>query len=236
MKAVTIPLLPCADIGEAVSFYEALGFRRTYGQVKPNPYAVVELGEIGIHLFGIDGFDPAESYGSTVILVDDPDTLYADFAAGFKARFGKLVVTGIPRILRPRKRQGTVRGFTVVDPGGNWLRIAKLGSSEEGEAEQSTGLPRVVLNAARLADAHGDDASALRLLQNGLVRFPEAEALERVRALLYLSELLIRTGHREDAENALAQVLETDLSADDLRSVSAELDHIRELVSLTGDE
>jgi len=81
MKAVTIPLLPCADIGEAVSFYEALGFRRTYGQVKPNPYAVVELGEIGIHLFGFDGFDPAESYGSTVILVDDPDTLYADFAA-----------------------------------------------------------------------------------------------------------------------------------------------------------
>jgi len=80
-------------------------------------------------------------------------------------------VTGIPRILRPRKRQGTVRGFNVVDPGGNWLRIAKLGSSEEGEAEQSTGLPRVVLNAARLADAHGDDASALRLLQNGLVRF-----------------------------------------------------------------
>lgn len=57
-----------------------------------------------------------------------------------------------------------------------------------------------------------------------------------MRALLYLSELLIRTGHREDAENALAQVLETDLSADDLRSVSAELDHIRELVSLTGDE
>ncbi|MFN2486902.1 MAG: VOC family protein, partial [Acidimicrobiia bacterium] len=57
-----------SDIGEAVSFYEALGFRRTYGQVKPNPYVVVELGEIGIHHFGIDGFDPAESYGSTVIL------------------------------------------------------------------------------------------------------------------------------------------------------------------------
>lgn len=45
MKAVTIPLLPCADIDEAVSFYEALGFRRTYRQVRPNPYAVVELGE-----------------------------------------------------------------------------------------------------------------------------------------------------------------------------------------------
>lgn len=47
-----------------------------------------------------------------------------------------------------------------------------------------------------------------------------------MRALLYLSELSIRTGHREDAKNVLAQVFETDLSADDLKSISAELDHV----------
>ena len=205
MKAVTIPLLPCADIDEAVAFYGALGFRRTYRQIRPNPHAVVELGEIGIHLFGMNGFNPADSYGSTIILVEDPDALYAQFAAGFRAKFGKLLVTGIPRILRPRKRQGTVRGFTVVDPGGNWLRIALLGSSEEAEAEDSTGLERVIRNAGRLADAHGDNAGGLRLLQNGLLRFPEADALERVRALLYVSELSVRTGQRDDAEIVLAQ-------------------------------
>ena len=137
MKAVTIPLLPC-DIDEAVAFYEALGFRRTYRQIRPNPHAVVELGEIGIHLFGMNGFNPADSYGSTIILVEDPDALYAQFAAAFRAKFGKLLVTGISWILRSRKRQGTVRGFTVVDPGGIWLRIARLGSSEEAEAEEST--------------------------------------------------------------------------------------------------
>ena len=36
------PLLPCRDIGEAIAFYEALGFERTYRQVRPNPHAVVE--------------------------------------------------------------------------------------------------------------------------------------------------------------------------------------------------
>ena len=236
MKAVTIPLLPCADIDEAVSFYEALGFRRTYRQIRPNPHAVVELGEIGIHLFGMNGFNPADSYGSTIILVEDPDALYAQFAAGFRAKFGKLLVAGIPRILRPRKRQGTVRGFTVVDPGGNWLRIAQLGSSEEAEAEEeSTGLERVIRNAGRLADSKGDSAGGLRLLQNGLLRFPEADTLERVRALLYVSELSIRTGQRSDAENALAQALEIDLSAEDLKSISAELDHVRELL-LSGED
>lgn len=30
-------------------------------------------------------------------------------------------MASIPRILRPRKRYGIVSGFTVIDPGGNWL-------------------------------------------------------------------------------------------------------------------
>jgi len=45
------PLLPCRDIDEAIAFYEALGFERTYRQVRPNPSAVVERGQMGIHLF-----------------------------------------------------------------------------------------------------------------------------------------------------------------------------------------
>ncbi|CAN5225786.1 hypothetical protein BH18ACT5_BH18ACT5_18230 [soil metagenome] len=37
MRAVTIPLLPCADIDESARFYEALGFSRTYRQCAPTP-------------------------------------------------------------------------------------------------------------------------------------------------------------------------------------------------------
>ena len=61
----TYPILPCQDLDESVSFYETLGFKRTYRQIRPNPSAVVALEDIHIHLFGMDGFNPADSYHSS---------------------------------------------------------------------------------------------------------------------------------------------------------------------------
>ncbi len=49
----TYPLLPCGNLDESISFYETLGFRKTYRQIRPNPHAVVALEEIQIHLFGM---------------------------------------------------------------------------------------------------------------------------------------------------------------------------------------
>lgn len=95
----TYPCLPCADIDTSIAFYEALGFTRTYRQIRPNPYAVVARDEI--HLFGIDGFDPRDSYDSVIVVVPDPDSLYRDFAAGLRRAHGRLPVAGIPRITRP---------------------------------------------------------------------------------------------------------------------------------------
>ena len=152
----TYPCLPTGDLDASIAFYESLGFTRTYRQLRPNPYAVVALEDIGIHLFGIDGFDPADSYGSAIVVVPDPDRLYRDFAAGLRKTRGKLPVAGIPRILRPRKKYGTVRGFTIVDPGGNWLRVSKLGETEQDDAaEKAEGLAGILYVAARLGDAHG---------------------------------------------------------------------------------
>src|SRR5512134_2127255 len=183
----TYPILPCRDLDEAISFYESLGFKKTYRQTRPNPYAVVVLEDIQIHLFGIEAFDPNQSYGSVIIAVPDPDRLYHDFAAGLRKKYGKLPVAGIPRILRPRKKYGTVRGFSVVDPGGNWLRIYRLGESEEADsAEKAEGLTQIMYVAARLGDAHGDEALALKTLESGLAHFGEtAGASELARAHLY---------------------------------------------------
>ena len=99
----THPILPCPDLDEAISFYEALGFRRTFRQLRPNPYAVVSLEDIVIHLAGIDGFDPTTSVGSVIIVVPDADGLHAAFADGLRERYGRVPATGIPRILRPRR-------------------------------------------------------------------------------------------------------------------------------------
>ena len=229
MKAITTPILPCADLDHSISFYEALGFKRTYRQQRPNPYAVVERGEIVIHLFGLENFDPEASYGSVIIAVSDPDALYADFATGLRERFGKLPSTGIPRILRPRKRHGTVRGFSVVDPGGNWLRMWKLGDEERSQ-ETTTGLARVIENAARIGDAKGDDPEAARLLRSGLERFSEAPSIERAKAFLYLAELYARVGDRPAAQDSLTKASSLDLSDDEHESISAELAHTREVV------
>jgi catechol 2,3-dioxygenase-like lactoylglutathione lyase family enzyme len=228
----TYPILPCKELDEAIAFYETLGFHKTYRQTRPNPYAVVAFEDIQIHLCGIEGFDPAQSYGSVIIAVPDPDSLYQDFAAGLRKAYGKLPVAGIPRILRPRRRYGTVRGFTVVDPGGNWLRIYKLGDTEEeAAAEKVEGLAQVINVAARLGDAHGDEMLALKTLETGLARFTDARAVERAKAHLYRAELAVRTKNYELARSSLTAAKSLELSDDEKAALTEEFTHVKELVN-----
>jgi catechol 2,3-dioxygenase-like lactoylglutathione lyase family enzyme len=230
----TYPILPCRELDESIAFYESLGFKRTYRQVRPNPSAVVALEDIQIHLFGMEGFDPAQSYGSVIIAVPDPDGLYHNFAAGLRKAYGKLPVAGIPRILRPRKKYGTVRGFTVVDPGGNWLRIYKLGDTEQDDsAEKADGLKQVVYVAARLGDAHGDEALALKTLENGLARFTDAQPIELAKAYLYRAELAVRTKDLELATSSLKAANSVELTDKERAALEEEFAHATELVSQT---
>ena len=227
----TYAILPCRDLDESIAFYETLGFKRTYRQLRPNPSAVVALEDIHIHLGGIEGFNPEDSYGSVIIVVPDPDSLYRTFAAGLREAYGKLPVAGIPRILRPRKKYGTVRGFTVIDPGGNWLRISKLGDSEqEASLEKVEGLAQIINVAARLGDAHGDEAAALRTLENGLARFPEAAAIDRARAYLYQAELAVRTNNRDLAQSSVALAKSLELTDAERDTIADEFDHAATLL------
>jgi catechol 2,3-dioxygenase-like lactoylglutathione lyase family enzyme len=227
----TYPCLPCRDLDEAITFYEALGFTRTYRQLRPNPYAVVQREDLQIHLFGMPDFDPTTSYGSVIVIVPDPDALYRDFAAGLRAAYKKLPIAGIPRILRPRKKFGTVYGFSVVDVGGNWLRISKSGDTEtQEEGDEATGLAGFVNVAARLGDAHGDEALALKTVENGLKRFPDAPALDRARAYLYRAELAVRLKNKALAQTSLSAAEALELSEDEWETLTEALAHTSELV------
>jgi catechol 2,3-dioxygenase-like lactoylglutathione lyase family enzyme len=230
----TYPGLPCRDVEESVAFYESLGSERTYRQVRPYPYAVVAREDLHIHLFGMDGFDPEQSYGTAIVVVPDPDSLYQAFAAGLRATYGKLPVAGIPRITRPRKKYGTVRGFSVVDPGGNWLRISKLGETEEEDsAERAEGLAQIIYVATRLGDSRGDEALALKTLESGLTRFgPTAGAIDLARAYLYRAELAVRTDDLALARSSLAAAEALDLSDDDRADLADEFAHVTEIVGL----
>jgi hypothetical protein len=225
------PILPCRELDEAIAFYEALGFARTYRQVRPNPYAVVAREDMQVHLFGMPDFDPEQSYGSVSVVVPDPDALYHSFADGLRRAYGKLPVSGIPRILRPRKRFGTVYGFSVVDVGGNWLRVSKSGETEDESGGDEAGLAKIIEVAARLGDAHGDDPQALKTLQSGLSKYPEAPVMDRARALLFQAELAVRLGKQSLAQSSLAEALALGLSGDERDSIAGELNHTTELVA-----
>ncbi|MDF2847804.1 MAG: hypothetical protein K0R97_1786 [Oerskovia sp.] len=122
-----VPLLPCASIDEIHDFAVALGFEVTYRQTRPNPYLALRRGGIDLHYFAMDGFRPEDSYGSCLVVVDDTEPLYEAWAAGLRATYGKLPLSGFPRITRPRRRAnaGGLSGFSLVDPAGNWLRVVR---------------------------------------------------------------------------------------------------------------
>ena len=134
---------------------------------------------------------------------------------------------------RPRKKYGTVRGFSVVDPGGNWLRIYKLGETEEKDsAEKAEGLTQILYVAARLGDAHGDETLALKTLENGLTRFAEtAGAMELVKAYLYRAELALRTKDHVLAQASLTAAKSLELTDDERAALADEIAHVTELVN-----
>jgi catechol 2,3-dioxygenase-like lactoylglutathione lyase family enzyme len=201
----TYPILPCADLDATLAFYAALGFEVTFRQIRPNPHAVVAFEDIAIHLSGIDGFDPAASYGSAIITVPDPGALHDAFAAGLKRAHGRVPRVGIPRVLPLRRKAGTATGFSVVDPGGNWLRFYRIGATEDDPEEQRTGLGRVIDVAARQGDSRGDERQAVAVLTAGITRYQrDAPAALMVEALLYRAELLAHVGDQVAGEGDLA--------------------------------
>jgi catechol 2,3-dioxygenase-like lactoylglutathione lyase family enzyme len=223
----TYPALPCADLDAALTFYRALGFEVTFQQRRPNPYAVVAHEDIAIHLFAIDGFDPAGSYGNAIITVPDPDALYGVFTTGLKEAFGRVPVKGIPRVLPPRRKAGTATGFTLVDQGGNWLRFYRAGAAENDPEEQRIGLGRVIDVAARQGDARGDERQAITVLSAGIDRHgKEAPPALLVEALLYRAELRARIGETPEEDLAAAALL---IAKNELgRDAEASLQRIRE--------
>ncbi len=110
----TYPILPCADLDEALVFYQALGFSVSFRQRRPNPYAVVELEDIAIHLAAIDGFDPSGSYGSAIITVPDPGQLWESFRDGLRDGLGAVPTERHPAAERSRPAEELRRGEALA--------------------------------------------------------------------------------------------------------------------------
>ncbi|SEM38999.1 hypothetical protein [Rhodococcus maanshanensis] len=229
----TVPLLPCRSIDEVAEFYGALGFTQTYRQVRPNPYVALQREDLGLHFSGIPGFNPEDSYGSCLVIVPDIGAMYGSFVEGLRAAFGRVPVSGIPRITRPRKRKNTgeLSGFSVIDPGGNWIRIFAAPTGEVTPTPPATGkLARALQSAIVLGDSKGDDGQAARILDATLAREQEkASAADLVEALVYRAELAIRLGDVVGAGALLSLARETVLDESELARLADALANARDL-------
>ena len=122
-----------------------------------------------------------------------------------RAAHGKLLVSGIPRMTRPRRRKndGNHSGFAVIDPGGNWIRFMAarpLPEKEEATSRFTTSLNRAVV----MGDSHELARRAAEILDGALERDKDtASAAELLEALVYRAELAVRAKDHAAAGHAL---------------------------------
>jgi hypothetical protein len=181
-----IPVLPGLKLQDTLAFWEALGFKVTYNQKAPYPYGVVEREGAALHFAYLKGVTPETNQSGCLLFVDDAQAVHADFAARFKARFGRVPSSGLPRL--SRWRAGATR-FTVTDVAGNWVIVISRGEDDPKEWEKaedaSQGPLRLAMaKAVRFRDYKQDPRSALGALDAALKKAApgdparaEAEAL-----------------------------------------------------------
>jgi hypothetical protein len=216
---VTVPLLPCASIDDIETFYGVLGFSTTYKQRKPYPCVGLKREDLNLQFFELAGFDPEQSYGSCLVLTSDIAELHRAFAAGMRAAYGKVLVSGMPRMTRPRPRKNAdgVGGFSIIDPGGNWIRVFQNAAGPPPPAPPTSDgrLAKALANATVLADSKGDARQAARILDSALAR-PRADddPVTQVEVLVYRAELAMVLDDPETATDMLTRAEQIALDAD----------------------
>lgn len=219
-----IPVLPCASIPEALTFYKTLGFEVTHEQVNPNPYAATRRGDIHLHFMGIPGFAAEASYSTCLVLVPEVEALHLELVERLREAYGKMPVSGLPRITRMKPGQSR---FTVVDVAGNSVIYIRQDApddydeSDPGNHSQ-TRLGKALRAAARLRDFKNDDEAAAKLLEAALKK-PEGSAFERARVLAARAEIGVARGETERVARARAEIAALPLEGEELEKIEAEL-------------
>ncbi|MFJ5598890.1 VOC family protein [Micromonospora parva] len=231
----TVPLLPCASIDDIETFYGVLGFHTTYKQRKPNPCVGVQREDINLQFFEIAGFDPEQSYGSCLVITPDIEGLHRAFAAGMRAAYGRVLVSGTPRMTRPRARKNAdgLGGFSVIDPGGNWIRVFRDPTAAPMPDATSAGrLAKALANAVVQADSRGSISQAVRILDSALAR-PQADddPVEQVEVLVYRAELAMVLHDPDTAAELLARAQSVTLTDDESERAAAAFDNATELAT-----
>ncbi|MFF5359590.1 bleomycin resistance protein [Streptomyces scabiei] len=231
MGEKTIPILPCRTLQPVLDFYEALGFEVTLQQRSPNPYAVVERGEVQLQFFGLKSFDPAQSFSTCYVVTDDVDGLYTAFRAGLRETYGRIPTRGLPRLGPLKDMSYGMRQFLMTDPGGNCVRVGQPTSADQSHrpAPKET-FARALHHASLLADSKDDPAAAARVIDRVLALDDRPAPPQLLRLLVLRGDIAVRLGDEETAAAALERagaVPLTDGQRDTVHDALARLEDLR---------
>jgi catechol 2,3-dioxygenase-like lactoylglutathione lyase family enzyme len=110
------PNLPSRDFAATERFYAALGFSR---QWRDEDWMILERGGLMLEFFPHPDLDPATSWFSCCLRLEDIDAFYATCrAAGIPER-----ETGAPRLHPPRCESSGGRMGALIDLDGTLLRL-----------------------------------------------------------------------------------------------------------------
>lgn len=233
----TIPILPCRKIDDMLDFYVALGFEITYRQERPNTYACIKRGGIDLHFFSMKDHEPENSYSTCLVVVPDADALYGTFRAAIRAKYGKYLVQGIPRLLNLYDREDGSRGFNIVDPGGNWIRFTQLAASRPLDALSlsQSALSKALGAAKILADSKGDTEMAIKTLDAALGKHPDAPAVHHVQALIARAGMAVAVDDAATAGRLLAEARLIRLTDEEQGALAGEFQRAAEIEATIAD-
>ena len=133
---------------------------------------------------------------------------------------------------RPRKRKNSDNhsGFTVVDPGGNWIRIMAAKAEPGATDPMPSKLAKSLQNAVVMGDSHGFDVRAAQILDAALERDKDAASTaDLLEALAYRAELALRADDTAGAVGALTRARSVDLSESDRDKLAETLASLEDL-------
>ncbi|WP_437585326.1 hypothetical protein [Sorangium sp. So ce1000] len=221
-EAMMIPVLPCVSLPETLAFYGALGFEVTHQQTAPYVYAATQRGEVQLHFMGLKGLDPTQAYSTCLAIVPEVERLHEAFAEGLRRAYGKLPISGLPRISRMKKGQSR---FRVVDVAGNSVIFIRRDDDEGAAGSRSDSrLGKALRAAARLRDFKNDDAAAAKVLDVALARNGPDAPLERARALAARLELAVALGEQARARALRDEIDAAPLSDEERAQLRPQLD------------
>lgn len=225
MTMTTVPVLPCLDLAATVQFYEALGFLVTHRQERPYLYLALQLEDVEVHFKDASpNLDRTEeNSGGCLVLVDDVATVHARFVANLRARYGRVLALGLPRLTR--LRPGQTR-FCLYDPSGNCLIVINRDEPdvEYGGSRQLSGLAKAHDNVRIFRDFKNDDVLAARALDVALRRHrADAGRLDIARALADRAELAVVLGDLQVAGAMRAELSAMALTDDEKTQLAPEL-------------